>query len=242
MAKLKKRLRRFLPFPKRKTLRRWFPPFETRNLVYLLQLHRIDVVFDVGANRGQYGERLRSAGFKGRIISFEPLSGPHAELKAAAAKDTGWIVPERMAIGAAADTVTINIYEDDSLSSAHALTAEAAREKGRGLVGQEAVPVAPLDDLFDVYVKPGERAFLKIDVQGFEDAVLDGAAASLKKLSGLQVELALSGMYEGEVSFIDMVARIDRAGFRMEYVLPVTNRRRLGPIEQIDGVFFRREA
>src|SRR4051812_11612391 len=55
----------------------------------LLNLLEIDCVFDVGANRGQYGRWLRSLGFKGLIISFEPNPAAFAELKQQAS--SSWI-------------------------------------------------------------------------------------------------------------------------------------------------------
>ena len=48
---------------------------------------RIDLVLDVGANTGQFGKRLRTLGYAGEIISFEPLADAHALLQAAAAAD-----------------------------------------------------------------------------------------------------------------------------------------------------------
>lgn len=239
MGKLKKSLRKFLPFPKRKTLARWFPPFETRNLVHLINEAGITLVFDVGANRGQYAERLRSAGYAGRIVSFEPLSGPHAILTAAAARDAGWTIYPPAAVGAASSSVTIRIYGDDSLSSIHDFVPEAAAEKGRSLVATETVPVVALDAVFDDFVRPGDKVFLKIDVQGAERDVLAGAASVMDRIAGLQIELPLAPMYAGEATMIDLLGEIERLGFRMKFLVPVTNRRRLGPIDQIDGVFFR---
>jgi hypothetical protein len=41
-----------------------------RSLIDFLNYYKIDVVFDVGANTGQFGSRLRELGYKGEIISY----------------------------------------------------------------------------------------------------------------------------------------------------------------------------
>src|SRR5437868_5326335 len=52
----------------------------------------ITTVFDVGANRGEYGWELREMGFDGKIVSFEPLKDAYALLAASAKSDPRWQV------------------------------------------------------------------------------------------------------------------------------------------------------
>ena len=97
-----------------------------------------------------------------------------------------------------------------------------------------------LDAVFDDHVGVEDRAFLKIDTQGYERAVLDGAANSLPRLAGLQVELSLTPLYEGEASWREIVDRLVAAGFELRFVLPGYYDRHLKRMLQFDGVFIRR--
>ena len=68
------------------------------NLKGLLRKYRVDLVLDVGANRGQYAGQLRRSGYTGRILSFEPVPEVFAELSRAAAGDDLWDV-HQLALG-----------------------------------------------------------------------------------------------------------------------------------------------
>src|SRR4051794_31190999 len=66
--------------------------------VRLLLLHGVDLVLDVGANEGLYGSQLRQYGYRGRIVSFEPLSGPYRRLQRRVSRDPLWSC-KQMALG-----------------------------------------------------------------------------------------------------------------------------------------------
>lgn len=59
----------------------------------------LDLIFDVGANTGQYGKKIRKAGYSGTIISFEPISSAYLKLLETSKSDPKWLVHKRSAIG-----------------------------------------------------------------------------------------------------------------------------------------------
>ncbi len=62
-------------------IRRFSPQnSEWSRLVQQLQVHDVDVVFDIGANIGQFAQNLRNSGFEGRIVSFEAATAAYGEL------------------------------------------------------------------------------------------------------------------------------------------------------------------
>jgi FkbM family methyltransferase len=207
---------------------------------HLLAERNIDVILDVGANDGHYADELRSVlGYKGRIVSFEPLSSAYAALSAKAAKDGKWTTV-RTALGPESGTATINIAGNSSSSSLLPMAArhvESAPESR--YVGAEKVPVTTLDEVFDRYVNPGERAFLKMDVQGFERQVLAGATTTLTKLVGVQLELSLVPLYEGAASYLELCTFLEKQGYRLAALEPGFADPRSGELLQTDAVFFR---
>ena len=52
----------------------------------MLAAHNVNLVFDVGANTGQFAKAIRGDGFNGRIVSFEPLIAAHEQLVASSKK------------------------------------------------------------------------------------------------------------------------------------------------------------
>ena len=47
----------------------------------------LDLMFDVGANIGQYGKLIRYQGYTKTIVSFEPLESAHKQLLKISSKD-----------------------------------------------------------------------------------------------------------------------------------------------------------
>ena len=234
------------------SVKRWFwikrtvnkmrkrPKQPPEKLAAVIKDHKIDLVLDVGANVGQTGEMLREIGYKGRIVSFEPLPSAYAELTAKAASDPKWTVAPRTAIGDSPGTATI--YESEASDVSSLLPANEDMYKAfrkTRVVGEAETPVATLDSLYDEYVKPGERVYLKIDTQGFEKNVLIGATETLKKVAGLQVELSLLPLYDGETTYLEILQMIHGLGFQPFILAETTFSADLRRQLQIDAIFFR---
>jgi FkbM family methyltransferase len=209
-------------------------------LAALLAHFRISCVLDVGANVGQYGARLRAWGYPGRIVSFEPQAGPHAALERRAAADAAWQAAPRMALGAHAGEVELEVSAESDMSSILPQSALLRQvSPSSAVVRRETVPLRRLDDVAGSYLEPDERVFLKIDAQGYEAEVLAGAAGLLERLAGIQLEMALVPLYEGERPFRAMLDELSALGFEPHLFLPGYFERKLARQLQIDGVFMR---
>jgi FkbM family methyltransferase len=234
----------------RKTLRKmgWelmrFRPesSEWARLVRMLSVHRVSTVLDVGANTGQYAKNLRDAGFAGRIVSFEPVLEAYTELCRTARNDSLWTVAERMAIGDKDGRAEIHVANNlVSSSLLPMLDSHCAADPNSRFVDTETVPVARLDSVADRFLGNDESFFIKIDVQGFENKVLDGAPMLLRRGVGLQLELSLTPLYEGEMLFQPMLDRLSKSDFDLWSLVPGFVDNRTGRLLQVDGVFFRRQ-
>jgi FkbM family methyltransferase len=211
------------------------------HLVDLLVAHRVDVVLDAGANTGQFGEYLRAGGYRGRIVSFEPLPEAFEALERKAARDGAWTALN-VGLGNAEKVEIINVSRSTVYSSIlcplPALTrfAGAAVENAR----QREITLHTLDSQFPLLVGADERAFLKIDTQGYEKQVIVGARSSLARIVGLQLELSLTPLYAGESSLPEMVSLLERSGYQMALFDPVTYDPAARVLLQIDCVFFKK--
>jgi FkbM family methyltransferase len=200
-------------------------------------LANVDVVVDVGANAGQYGEMLRELGFTGRLVSLEPVAEAYAELERRAAADGAW---EAVCV-AASDVdgeITLNVTGDSRSSSVLPRNERFADKAGWAPKESRSVTARRLDGLVDELLRPDERAYLKLDIQGYERTVLDGAGDALARFDALELELSVTPLYEGQPSLAEMLPLLARHGFRpvcMEPILLDDD----GLLMELDGVFAR---
>jgi FkbM family methyltransferase len=192
--------------------------FRNRVLLrYILRKLSISCVLDVGANRGQFGTLLRGIGYTGWIISFEPIQANYEVLKAAAAQREPWRVFP-YALGATNERREINVAEETVFSSFLTPREESqVRFPTNKLARKEEVDVRRLDCVLETCLMdiPPPRIYLKLDTQGFDLSVMEGAQAILPRVLALQTEVSLHNLYHGMHNFVDSISKFRAAGFEV---------------------------
>jgi FkbM family methyltransferase len=216
-------------------------PTSEERLVELLKKFSIELLLDVGANAGQFALGIRKAGYKGDIVSFEPLSTAHAVLKKISKEDQKWIIHPRCAIGESAGSVEVNIAGNSASSSllpmleSHILAAPHT-----AYIGKESVALITLDSLAEEYKVQSKKVFIKIDTQGYEWNVISGAKSLLPYVQGLELEMSLVPLYEGQHLWREIVSKLEDEGFNLWYLEPEFINEADGRMLQMNGIFFRR--
>lgn len=223
---------------------RRYSPAHALDAVFMKTLlsHGVNVIFDVGANTGQYGKFLRENGYRGRIVSFEPISSAWDTLAETTKADARWDVAPRAAIGGSDGEIEMHISGNSVSSSAlEMLPAHLKAAPDSAYVGTELVRLQKLDTIGPQYLAPDSRLFLKIDTQGFESQVLCGADDLLKSAIGIQLELSLTPLYKGQTLFYESLSNLDQLGFDLWNFAPVFFDSQTERLLQGDATFYRRD-
>jgi FkbM family methyltransferase len=189
-----------------------------RDLIDFIADREIDVVIDVGANIGQFGESLRAGGYRGRIVSFEPIASAFRALSKRAQEDGNWEA-HHCGLGAAPGTATLHVSGLSVCSSILNLTDVASLHDKRIAVDRtEEIAIRTLDE---IAAGISGRVLLKVDTQGYERQVIEGGRQTMPRLLGILLELPIIHVYEGEWQFHEAIKFMDDAGFVPAQILPV---------------------
>lgn len=194
----------------------------------------VNCVLDVGANVGQYGRFLRNIGYRGEIVSFEPVPANFAILEKRCANDAKWRAL-RLALGHETGTLPINVTRITQFSSFLSPT-RYSHEQFDGLSDvdrTEMVEMVRLESVFDACTShiSDPRVFLKLDTQGYDLNVLNGAGGCLPRIVALQSELSVKPLYEGMTNYAAAMSCMSRMGFELTAVFPVVREHHLQIVE-----------
>ena len=198
------------------------------------------VVVDVGAGSGQFVGWLREAGYDGRIVSFEPVADAFARVQSRALEDSA-LSCFRIALsdrdGEAVIHRAANLWSSSLLPMTDRQEAAAPES---AYLAEERVPLARLDSLG--LVQAEDRVYLKIDVQGTEAAVLEGAVGVLDRVVAVELELSLVELYKGQELLPTLYERLRNRGFALVWLGDAVFRdRESDEILTMDAIFVRRQ-
>jgi FkbM family methyltransferase len=172
------------------------------------------LLVDVGANTGEFSAAVARLVALAGVHAFEPQIDCHAALSTVLAQ-----IPNshlhRAAVGAEAGEIELICTANSKLASVLSPMEEVADGYVKGdfhVQNRVKVPLVRLDD-----VLPGDSriGLLKIDVQGFELPVLEGASKTLEATDALLMEINYVRHYQGGASFDHVYEVLRRRGFRV---------------------------
>ena len=205
----------------------------------LLSHYDIDLVLDIGANSGQYSRQLRELGYKGKIISFEPLHSAFELLCDVSGSDENWSVLN-IALGDLDCKAKINVSENSYSSSlldmlpSHIVSAPQSK-----YISKQDVNINRLDSIFNDMSLGCQSVYMKVDAQGYEKKILDGAKSSLDHISTVQLEMSIIPLYQDEILLPEMCMYMRELGYKLVSLEPGFSDPESGELLQVDGVFHR---
>lgn len=198
-----------------------------------LELHKIDLVFDIGANDGRYATDVRKSGWNGHIVSFEPQPDVFKRLTQNMISDPNWRGMQ-MGLGSKEASLVMNSYAMDVLGSfLHKIDNDQN-------VKQIEVMVKRPDSIFEEISKGHERPFVKMDTQGFELEIIKGFGKMIDRVVGWQIELSVEPLYEGQPPMEEVLAIMRSHGFSLWRILPGLRDPKTLQSFEMDGIFFRK--
>jgi FkbM family methyltransferase len=217
---------------------RRFPTSAFRSLLKYLKDHNIHDCFDVGANTGQYAKMLQDTGFKGTIYSFEPQSQAFSKLHKKAVGHSAWKT-FNIGLGDTDGTAIINVSKNSVSSSIldmNKLSVDIVPETE--YISKEEIKVSRLDT-FLKEMNFSKRFFLKIDAQGFEWKILQGAEDCFNNIYALELESSYVSLYKEEKLFDEMKRFIESKGFYLCSLESGFSDPRNGRLLQVEMIFLK---
>lgn len=196
----------------------------------------IRTVLDIGANEGQFATGVRRVLPEAEIHSFEPLSEPFSQL-ARRQNDDRRFFAYPLAMGESEGEVAMEQNEFTPSSSIMPCTdLHRTAFPFASKTSERRIKMTTLDRWR--VGRELQHAFLvKMDVQGYEDRVLQGGMSTIAEAAVLIIEVSFAQLYEGQLLFDELYEIIRPLGFRCAGMIGNISGEESGTILQSDAIF-----
>ena len=211
-------------WPKYEYLKPWFTDLRPATVV------------DVGVNHGQFLHLARRLWPEAAIVGIEP-NAALAEKISGLTAGAGRIRIEACAVGAEDGEIEFFVTENDQNSSTHRPSDAFHDDRDNdGVVRTDTVPLKRLDSVLDGCTG---HMVLKIDVQGAELDVLQGAGDRLDDVAVIIIESPFEKAYDGAAGFDEIYRFLTGRGFAYEGAMGQLNSKKTGRVRQEDSIYVR---
>lgn len=204
-----------------------------------LQQLDLRTYLDIGSNEGQFINDMGKVLPGIKIYAFEPIKDCYEKLLVNTKHLD--VTAQNCAIGDKNEETEINV--SNNFVSSSILDMEEVHSTmypDSDYVKKEAIKVKCLDDVMKGVELKG-NTLIKIDVQGYEEQVLNGGAETVAKASVIIIETAIKPMYENQWRFDEVYRFITDKGYIFlgfaDQILMKTN----GIPLYADGIFVKKD-
>lgn len=187
-----------------------------------LRIGIASVIFDVGANHGDFSLAASVCFHDSDVWLFEPMPKLHPRLLERAARQRNRWHVQPIALGARPEILPLQIDEgDDAIGSFLGFEESYLQFNPKACASSKIdVRVETLDEFCKEHSIP-HIDLLKIDVEGFEFDVLDGAVRMLERTEAIILELSLVRKGQGQSGpLVEMIRRLTAVGFHIVSLIP----------------------
>ncbi len=168
----------------------------------------VHTCLDVGAAQGQYSRMLLQQLPQSRVYGFDPLPSNHPILQALANAE-----PQRFSFwpwALGSSTAEAVLHFEASQPQLATLCEGVESIEYLNNCESVTVPVRSLDSIWLTSSDPEPLDFIKMDCEGWEADILDGAAATLRQLrpKALQLEFNRHHLYRGH-TLLSLAQRLE---------------------------------
>ena len=198
----------------------------------------INTVIDIGASDGGYAMKVRNLFPHAKIFSFEPIPESYKKLNDKFKSDENF---KAFNIAVGNTTGKSEFYQNNYVGSSSFLEMSTLHIDAYPYT-KDCSKIEVNVDKLDNIIKANElvpNVILKIDVQGYEKYVLEGAEDLLKNIKIIFTEVSFNSLYKSQWLFNEIIDFLKERGFIIGGIENISQSLQDGTFLQADVFFIR---